>query len=82
MHRSATSDHSLNNDRRHCKKMTSSSIRVTTFNTIWRLHNLLNEISHFHLRPLLRHVGLHLRIGVVDDGKEHVLYGQEVRSDG
>lgn len=42
---------------------------------------LLNEISHFHLRTLLRHVGLHLRIGVVDDGEEHVLSGKKVKRD-
>jgi len=38
---------------------------------------LLKEISHFHLRPLLGHVGLHLRVCVIDDGKEHVLYRKD-----
>ena len=37
---------------------------------------LLNEISHFHLRPLLGHVSLHLRVCVIDDGQEHVLHRQ------
>lgn len=35
---------------------------------------LLDEVSHFHLRSLLRHVGLHLRVRVIDDGQEHVLH--------
>lgn len=35
---------------------------------------LLNEVTHFHLRPLLGHVSLHLRVCVIDDGQEHVLY--------
>lgn len=39
---------------------------------------LLDEVSHFHLRPLLRHVGLHLRVRVVDDGQEHVLYRNKI----
>ena len=34
---------------------------------------LLDEVHHLHLRPLLGHVGLHLRVGVIDDGQEHVL---------
>lgn len=42
---------------------------------IFRIHQyLFDEVSHFHLRPLLRHVGLHLRVRVVDDGQEHVLH--------
>lgn len=38
------------------------------------VHYLLNEVSHFHLGPLLGHVSLHLGVGVIDDGQEHVLY--------
>lgn len=34
---------------------------------------LLNEVRHLHLRPLLGHVRLHLGVGVIDDGQEHVL---------
>lgn len=37
---------------------------------------LLNEVSHFHLRSLLGHVSLHLRVRVIDDGQEHVLHRQ------
>lgn len=36
---------------------------------------LLDEISHFHLRSLLQHISLHLGVGVIDDGQEHVLKG-------
>lgn len=43
---------------------------------------LLDEVSHFHLWPLLGHVGLHLRIGVIDDGQEHVLYRRTERTRG
>lgn len=35
---------------------------------------LLNEICHFHLRPLLGHVSLHLRVCVINNSQEHVLY--------
>lgn len=35
---------------------------------------LLNKVSHFHLGPLLGHVSLHLRVCVIDDGQEHVLF--------
>lgn len=31
------------------------------------------EVSHFHLRPLLGHVSLHLRVCVINDRQEHVL---------
>lgn len=44
---------------------------------------LLNEVSHFHLRPLLGHVSLYLGVCVIDDGQEHVLHRKrEKRSEG
>lgn len=42
-----------------------------------KIQYLFNEISHFHLSPLLGHVGLHLRVCVINDGQEHVLYRQD-----
>lgn len=34
---------------------------------------LLDEVSHFHFRPLLGHISFDLRVCVIDDGQEHVL---------
>lgn len=37
---------------------------------------LLDEVGHFHLRPVLGHVRLHLRVRIINDGQEHVLHKQ------
>lgn len=40
---------------------------------------LLNEVSHFHLRPLLGHISLHLRVCIIDDCQEHVLCSIKIK---
>lgn len=43
--------------------------------------NLLEELSHLELVALLGQLGLDLRVGVVDDGEEHVEEDEEDKED-